>query len=451
MKTVEQDQIWNGWGITRIRTILFKIASLAFTLVFLAGCSYLGFWKQEREREKEFQKGPTATLERDIHPEDSYLLSGPVSIKGTYGGPLLIVAVTDKFKQREIVAERVMHPPLLYYQAYLPEGDYDVYFFADLDNDGWFEQTEMIGSTAGAPIKVRKDKVRDGLTFAGPAFDLDLKKRAETDLPVKVKSVKQGYVFKSLDDAFFDPEWGEIGMFDARTFFAHTQRFVFALEEYDPGKTIVFFVHGVAGTPRDFKYLVDGLDRFRYQPWFLYYPSGGPLQKLGSFFAEVLRVFDQDFHSRQAIVVAHSMGGLVSLSALNEYAQSSSREYVKGYISFDSPYGGVESARKAVENAPAVVSCWRDVATGSAFLQKLYSGTAARRIPLHLFFGYETGSSSDGTITLQSQLENRVQFVAQKVYGFNADHVGVLNSDPVRRKFLEVLDNLDKAQGKAGK
>jgi hypothetical protein len=83
------------------------------------------------------------------------------------------------------------------------------------------------------------------------------------------------------------------------------------------------------------------------------------------------------------------------------------------------------------------------VATGSAFLEKLYSGSAARRIPFHLFFGYETGSSGDGTITLQSQLDHRVQFAAEKVYGFNADHVGVLNNEPARRKFYEVLDELD--------
>jgi pimeloyl-ACP methyl ester carboxylesterase len=437
------------------RTRTLRAAAVLLAFLLLAGCSsagnYLGFWKKERERRTEFKQEPTAKLEREIHPEDSFLLSGPVTLKGSYDGPLLVVAVTDKFKSREIAAERVMHPPLFYYQAYLPEGDYDLYFFADLDRDGWFNQTEMIAGTKGAPVKIRKEKVADGLTFAGPSFALDIKDRSETDLPVKVRSVRQDYVIKSLDDGFFDPEWGEIGMFDANAFFAHTQRFIFSLEPYDPARTAVFFVHGVAGTPRDFKYLVEGLDRSRYQPWFIFYPSGGPLQKLGSFFAEVLRVFDQDFRSRRAIVVAHSMGGLVALSGLNEYVRGGAGEYVKGYISFDSPYGGVESARKAVDGAPAVLSCWRDVATGSAFLEKLYSGSAARSIPFHMFFGYETGRSSDGTITLQSQLEHRVQFAAEKVYGFNADHVGILNNDPARRKFLEVLDHLDAARVAANK
>lgn len=434
-------------GLTRLAKLLLRVAVFALMVAFLAGCSsagqYLGFWKQEREREKQFKQDPSAKLLRDIHPEDSYLLLGPVSMKGNYGGSLLIVAVTDRFKSREIVAERVIHPPLLYYQAYLPEGDYDLYFFADVDGDGWFDQTEMIGSTKGAPILVRKDKVNDNLTFAGPAFDLELKNRAETELPVKVRSVKQDYIISSLDSAFFDPEWGEIGMFDARAFFTHTQRLVFSLEAFEPSKTAVFFVHGVAGTPRDFKYLVDGIDRSRYQPWFLFYPSGGPLQKVASFFADVLKIFGEEFHSRQAIVVAHSMGGLVSLSALNEYFRQGSPDFVKGYISFNSPYGGVESARQALENAPAVVACWRDVATGSTFLEKLYSGPAARKLPFHLFFGYETGRSSDGTITLQSQLEHRVQFAAEKVYGFNADHVGVLNHEPARRKFYQVLDELE--------
>jgi len=76
-----------------------------------------------------------------------------------------------------------------------------------------------------------------------------------------------------------------------------------------------------------------------------------------------------------------------------------------------------------------VLAAWRDVAPGSSFLERLYQGSAAGKIPVHLFFGYETGKSSDGTITLQSQLEHKIQFVAHKTYGFNASHVGILNDD----------------------
>jgi pimeloyl-ACP methyl ester carboxylesterase len=146
---------------------------------------------------------------------------------------------------------------------------------------------------------------------------------------------------------------------------------------------------------------------------------------------------------KKAIVVAHSMGGLVSFSALNELCRNGVPAYLKGYISFNSPYGGVESAQKAIEKAPAVLDAWRDVAPGSAFLKNLYQGPAVGKIPFYLFFGYETGMSSDGTITLQSQLEHSIQFAAKKTYGFNASHVGILNDDLARQRFHRVLGDMD--------
>jgi pimeloyl-ACP methyl ester carboxylesterase len=236
-----------------------------------------------------------------------------------------------------------------------------------------------------------------------------------------------------------------MGLYSPKDFVAHTQHHFFALEIFDPHKTVVLFVHGVGGTPRDFKYLVDGLDRKRYQPWFYYYPSGMPLQKLGSLIADILGLANttKSFHYTRLIVVAHSMGGLVALSGLNELCADGPPLYLRGFISFDSPYGGVADAQKGVENAPAVVPSWRDVATGSNFLERLYQGKATGIIPFYLFFGYETGKSGDGTITLQSQLEPRIHFNAFKSFGFNATHVGILNDEQARQTFLKTLDVLN--------
>ena len=420
--------------------------------VILAGCAHVGnyfdFWGRERARKKEFSMEPTAKLMRELRPGDSFLIAGPIHQKTNYEDPVLVVAVTDAFRKREIVVSRILQTPVLYYQAYLPEGDYGLYFFADLDKNGYFEAHEMIGQTSGLPIHVRKAEVRDGMTFYGPPVTLDTNRPATTDLPVKVQVRKNEFIFSSLDDAFFDPQYGETGLYDPEKFFAHTQRFIFALEKPDPDKTPVIFVHGVAGTPRDFRYLVEGLDRTRYQPLFYFYPSGMPLQKLGSLLADIMKVLKENkqFHVRKAIVVAHSMGGLVSLAALNELCVLEAPAFVKGYISFNTPYGGVKSAGKAVQSAPAVVAAWRDVAPDSSFLNDLYQGSAAQKIPFHLFFSYETGQSGDGTITLQSQLEHRIQFAADRTYGFNASHVELLNDDQARQILYRILDALDSGQ-----
>jgi pimeloyl-ACP methyl ester carboxylesterase len=426
-------------------------SSAAFMLcliaLILSGCGggYLGFWKQQHELKKAFQEEPSADLLRQLDPQDCFLLAGRFAFTGDYKKPVLVVAVTDRYKKREIVAERIIQPGVFVYMAYLPEGRYDLYFFADLDGNGYFDAHEMIGQTAGEPVQVKKSEVKDGLTVTGPAFTFDLSHPAATDLPVRVRVRDQAYAFDSLDDDFFDPKYGTLGLYNPMAFIAHTQRYVFSLEKLDPGKTMVLFVHGVDGTPRDFKYLVAGLDRNRYQPLFYFYPSGMPLQKLGSLLAGIIRYLTaaENFNVQRVIVVAHSMGGLVALSALNQLCSDGAPPYLKGYVSFNSPYGGVEDAKKGVENAPAVVPSWRDVATGSRFLEQLYKGPAPAALPFYLFFGYETGKSSDGTITLQSQLEPRVHFSAFKSYGFNATHMGILHNGAARQTFYRVLAPLD--------
>jgi hypothetical protein len=93
-----------------------------------------------------------------------------------------------------------------------------------------------------------------------------------------------------------------------------------------------------------------------------------------------------------------------------------------------------------------VVPSWRDVATDSPFLEKLYKDTPSLNIPFYLFFGYKARNSSDGTITLKSQLEPIVHFNALKSYGFNATHVGVLNDEAARDKFNEVLGLINSSE-----
>jgi pimeloyl-ACP methyl ester carboxylesterase len=438
-----------------LRHFLF-IGALCLLPLSLIGCgsstNYLGFWKKQRALKTEFKEEPSADVLRELRPEDAYLLVGRVSLNKDHKGPILVVAVTDKFKEKEIVAARILQDPVHFYQVYLPEGAYDLYFFADLDGNRLFDASEMVGQTSGRAISVTSTAITNGLTCQGPSLSLDVNHPTNSDLAISVAVKDLPYVFESLDDEFFDPKYGGMGLYNPKEFIAHTQRYFFALEKLDPNKTLVVFVHGVGGTPRDFKYLVEGLDKKHYQPWFFYYMSGMPLQKLGSLLADVLSLGNttKAFHYSRLIVVAHSMGGLVALSGLNELCANSAPPYLKGYISFDSPYGGVVDAKKGVESAPAVVPSWRDVATGSDFLERLYQGKAIGYVPFYLFFGYETGKSSDGTITLQSQLDPRVHFNAFKSYGFNATHVGILNNEQARQKFLKTLDVLDGKSSEAG-
>jgi hypothetical protein len=80
----------------------------------------------------------------------------------------------------------------------------------------------------------------------------------------------------------------------------------------------------------------------------------------------------------------------------------------------------------------------------SAFLTHLYSRSLPPEIPLYLFFSYSGRSgimdeNNDGAVTLESQLDYRVQHKAQALYGFNEDHVNVLFSEDVVASFNATL------------
>lgn len=225
---------------------------------------------------------------------------------------------------------------------------------------------------------------------------------------------------------------------------AHTQGAFFGLEEYDPRKTIVVFVHGVNGTPRDWKFIVEKLDRSKYQPWFYYYPSGLPLEKLGIRLAYTLKYIQQrpEYTINRLVIVAHSMGSLVSRAAINNLCKEGAPPYLKMYISFSTPYGGAEEAKQGVEHAPVVVPSWHDVAPGSDFLTRLYQQKFPESVPFYLFFGYrgKGGESSDGTITLSSQLDLRAQDSASRICGFDDTHTGILNDETVAKVLFRTLD-----------
>ena len=119
------------------------------------------------------------------------------------------------------------------------------------------------------------------------------------------------------------PHYGKEGLYNPAALMAHTQGYLFGLEDYDENKTTVLFVHGIGGTPRDWKYFVEGLDRKRFQPFFLYYPSGMPLDKLGSLLAQIISSLDNGSRNsaHRIVLAAHSMGGLIAFSALQKLSQ----------------------------------------------------------------------------------------------------------------------------------
>ncbi len=423
------------------------IAVLFSSVLVLSGCSYFGFYTRKAHWTKTFDRLPTMSVLNRVAPEDSLVLVGPLIRPRGQRESLLLIATSSQYRQEEKVAVVQVKDTADDYMAFLPKGEYRLYVFADPDRDGVFERNELIGRSSA---KVNLERSKDGMIVDGPPLELDFEKPGKTDFRVHVRVRPTSYLYASLDDEFFDPRFGAQGLYNPTALIAHTQGFIFGLEEYDSSKTTVLFVHGISGTPRGWKFMVEGLDRSRFQPFFFYYPSGLPLDKLGALLAQIIENLDANSEkSRRGLVLAaHSMGGLVALSAIDKLGASGVSSPLALYVSFSTPYGGSDFARTGVENAPLVIPAWRDIATGCDFLGYLSRKPFPKELPFHLFFTYQDqarlklGESGDGVVTLKSQLLPSLQSAAARIYGFNETHEGVLTSEMARNEFNRLLEGV---------
>ncbi len=251
----------------------------------------------------------------------------------------------------------------------------------------------------------------------------------------------------SLEDERFSADNAKEGMWAPLTSLRNAGLGVYMLEPYDPERIPVVFVHGIAGTPRDFTYLIEQLDRTRFQAWIYRYPSGMRLNRAGRSLALLLKYLHDEYQPDDIYVTAHSVGGLVSRSAILQAKQGAASELyesIKLFVSFSTPWNGHGGAAMGVEWSPVVVPAWLDIQPESDFLNELQ---AESDIPHHLFFGFATNGkmtmlySHDSVVSVSSQLSLWIQNRSCRVYGYDLDHVGILNDEVVAENYYEILNN----------
>lgn len=207
---------------------------------------------------------------------------------------------------------------------------------------------------------------------------------------------------------------------------------LFFLQEYDPNKKTVLFVHGISGTPTQFSYLIGNMDKSKFQALLAFYPSGFKLQKLGNYLNVLLIKLQKKLHFKKISIVAHSMGGLVSKSIINNQIKAANL-MVDKFISISTPWSGHKAANFGVKYTPVVLPVWTDMAQGSDFLKDIYETTLPRDFKHYLIFGFKgksftAGGNSDGVIALESQLRLIVQDNASMVKGYNENHTSILKN-----------------------
>lgn len=422
------------------RCAAIPIAVFVTALGLMAGCSTL-----------------LAVREQQARAAVNALVIGTVSTAHTATGPLVVgLLARGESGETYLLDHFVAEKPGPFVFAVAP-GKYWLGAFEDVNGDRSYEDEPALRPSLATQIELAPgQRLRDVelvIPFAGrfarTKFGLaDLRARSDADQQrVSAFNLSVDGQVTTLDDERFARKIATDGMWKFYDFFLTAQPGIYFLEPYDPKKIPVLFVHGIGGTPREFRALIASLDHTRFQPWVYYYPSGTYLEYSASLLAQLFVRLRVEYGFKEAVVVAHSMGGLVARQFLLQDYETNGTKVVRTFVTIASPLGGMESAGKGVESSPIVVYAWEGLAPGSAFLEGLYYSdsekTQRRRLPkhidYHLLFGFHGTSASDGVVALSSQLRTEAQQEAHSQRGFEADHRSILKSPAVAARLNEIL------------
>jgi pimeloyl-ACP methyl ester carboxylesterase len=381
----------------------------------------------------------------------STALVGRVSSPASWQAPVVVAAYARRDGGIEIAHRALLHE-IGAYELVAPRGEYSLFAFGDANGNLRYDDGEPAGDHAGGkPVAVSGDGV---ISF----LDIALSRSGSAAVPPgtsfappsgTLRSTQAG-ARASLDDEAFSAETAGKGYWAPMEFFREMGGNIHFLEPYDAAKTPILFVHGAAGSPRDWRTLAAGIDRGRYQPWFFYYPSGASVQSMAYLLFWKLYNLQLRYGFRRMHVVAHSMGGLVARTFLAEHGANF--PHVKLFVSISTPWGGEALADLGVRASPAVIPSWRDMQPDGQFLRTLFDRRLPPATDYFLLFGHRGGGalfrpSNDGTVTLESQLAPAAQAEARMVYGYNEDHTSILSSRQVAAQLEALLAAADAPTG----
>jgi pimeloyl-ACP methyl ester carboxylesterase len=251
-----------------------------------------------------------------------------------------------------------------------------------------------------------------------------------------------------LDDRRFAAANVRRGVWSPDVFRRSAQGGLYFLEGYDERRIPVLYIHGINGSPRDFRFLIERLDRWRLQPCVYFYASGASLHEIARDLTQELRVLRSTRGVSEMLIVAHSMGGLIARDVLIN--ESDLSVAVPALVTISTPWRGHAGASFAARYAPVTVDSWNDLATDSAYLTSLFGDGTGQSASMpaqtrhHLIFSYgrrwtSFGPSNDEVVTVASQLSRQAQEQAHRIYGFNTTHTEVLNEPATAELLNQIL------------
>lgn len=424
-------------------------------LVLTCSCSHLKYASIQAEYARIQNADPGQVNLKHMLTHDNFVVFGRTIDDGDRYGDyyLAIAAYSSRFKENELVDTMFFAGAGTHYGLSLPEGDYRLLVFADLDRNRILDSAEVVGrteiqlATADIPNKVlgHVDIELTEVQRVGWVEDVVVPEIAE---PAKSLFYPGGSI-RTLDDPLFDEKIAILGMYDPASFTERVPTSFYALEEDIGYKIPVIFVHGIGGSSRAFLPVINRLDRRRYKPWFYYYPSGGDLEQLADLFYDIFlsgKLVSQN--TMPMVIIAHSMGGLVVREALNRYGENAGENKVDLFISIATPFGGHPAAATGEKHGLIVLPAWRDVNPESRFLKNLFRTPLPEHVNHHLIYAYHNpdvlklSENSDGVVPLSSQLNPTAQKQSTEQFGFNSSHTAILEDEEVISYVLDRISGV---------
>ncbi|MEZ5729238.1 MAG: hypothetical protein R3E48_15350 [Burkholderiaceae bacterium] len=425
-------------------------------LPVLGACSYLEYASVQADYARIQQADPgQVNLKHMIDRQTYYVIGRTVGEKARFENTgLAVAAYSSRYKSNERVDTMYFAGAGTHFGLNLPEGDFKLLVFADTDRNRIYDRTEVVGQASirlnerSLPNKVL-DRVEISLRPAQRVDWVEPFSMPHADDPTNSLFFPTGSI-RSLDDPIFSENMATLGIYDPASFLERSPTLFYALEEDLVYKIPVVFVHGIGGSVRDFRALVERLDRSRYKPWFFYYPSGGDLDQLAEVFHRIFLSGDVIALGRMPlIVVAHSMGGLIVREALNRYQAGPKENRLRLVVTIASPFGGHPAAATGEKHGLIVLPSWRDLNPENRFIRALFRKPLPKTVEHQLIHAYgnpaalRVGAASDGVVALSSQLRLEAQAQASAQLGFESSHTAILEN---RAMIDHVIARMDRVE-----
>jgi len=408
-----------------VRKFLFMLVMLG--LVVSSGCSFT-----KLKKDLTFAQSNFALIKGDISPKTDVIK------------PVLVAIWKDDDPDRKILRYWLMQGRGEFQFLVNAPGEYRIMAFEDINGDMASGEKEPSGIyPQQGPLKVEPGQVVEGIHIV--MGDGDIK-----DFPkIKIQTIGMGAVGEiarlkvsidevtSLDDPRFSPENAKTGLWEPGRFIREVGGGIYFLEPYDPDRMPVLFFHGADGSPQDFRYILDNMDKKLLQPWVVYYPTGMRLGFASQTAYRLLTELHLKYGFKKIGIVAHSMGGLLSKGLLNELTNRKSPIAVPFYVTLSTPWNGHEAAQMGTQEAPVVVPSWWDVIPGSPYIKALWQTPLPEQTRYYLLFGFAGKPSlvmnrnNDGVVTVASELYLPAQDASSGIRGFDEDHNSILKCPDV--------------------